>query len=41
LAATDIMKKWTSVISNWALTAQQLAIYFEDRMKVDLNLGEY
>ena len=41
LAARDIMKKWTSVISNWALTAQQLAIYFEDRMKVDLNLGEY
>ena len=40
LAARDIMKKWTSVISNWALTAQQLAIYFEDRMKVDLNMGE-
>ena len=26
LAAQDIMKKWTSTISNWALTAQQLAI---------------
>jgi transposase-like protein len=40
LASQDIMKKWTSVISNWALTAQQLAIYFGDRMKIDLNLGE-
>jgi putative transposase len=40
LAARDIMKKWTSSISNWALSAQQLAIHFGDRMKLDLNLGE-
>lgn len=40
LAAQDIMKKWTSSISNWALSAQQLAIYFGDRMKLDLNLGD-
>lgn len=40
LAARDIMKKWTSTISNWALSAQQLKIHFGDRMKLDLNLGE-
>lgn len=39
LAAKDIMKKWTSPLSNWALTAQQLAIFFEDRMILDLNMG--
>lgn len=39
LAARDIMKKWTATIYNWALAAQQLAIYFGDRMKVDLNMG--
>ena len=40
LAARDIMKKWTSTISNWALSAQQLKIHFGERMKLDLNLGE-
>ena len=39
LAAQDIMKKWTSTISNWALTAQQLAIYFGERMNIALKLG--
>jgi transposase-like protein len=39
LASQDIMKKWTTSISNWALSAQQLAIYFGDRMKLDLNIG--
>jgi len=39
LAARDIQKKWTTSISNWALSAQQLAIYFEDRMQLDLNIG--
>ncbi len=39
LASRGIMKKWTSPIANWALSAQQLAIYFEDRMKLDLNVG--
>lgn len=40
LAARDIMKKWTTTIYNWALSAQQLAIYFGDRMKLDLNMGQ-
>ena len=39
LASRDIMKKWTTSISNWALSAQALAIYFEDRMELDLNIG--
>lgn len=39
LASRDIMKKWTSTISNWALSAQALAIYFEGRMKLNLNMG--
>ena len=39
LASQDIQKKWTMSISNWALSAQQLAIYFEDRMQLDLNIG--
>jgi len=40
LASMDIQKKWTSKLANWALCAQALAIYFEDRMKLDLNMGE-
>ena len=37
LAQQQIMKKWTSPIQNWALKAQQLAIKFGDRFKIDLN----
>lgn len=40
LASMDIQKKWTTKLSNWALCAQALAIYFEDRMQLDLNMGE-
>ena len=40
LASQDIMRKWTSSIANWALSAQQLAIYFGDRMQLDLNMGK-
>jgi len=40
LAARDIIKKWTTKLSNWALSAQQLAIHFGDRMPLDLKLGE-
>lgn len=40
LVSQHIMKKWTSKLSNWALSAQQLAIFFGDRMKLDLNVGE-
>jgi len=40
LASMDIQKKWTTKISNWALCAQALAIYFEGRMQLDLNMGD-
>lgn len=36
LAVQSISKKWTSPLQNWAITAQQLAIKFGDRMKMDL-----
>jgi transposase-like protein len=36
LASQQIMKKWTSPLQNWSLTVQQLAIRFEDRMRLDL-----
>ncbi len=39
LVSQQIMKKWTSPLSNWALSAQQLAIFFGERMKLDLNVG--
>ena len=39
LASSDIMNKCTTSLSNWALSAQALAIYFEDRMELDLNIG--
>lgn len=37
LATKNISKKWISPISNWALTSQQLAIRFGDRMPLELN----
>ncbi len=36
LASQQIMKKWTAPLQNWSLTVQQLAIRFEDRMRLDL-----
>lgn len=36
LAVQSISKKWTSPLQNWAITSQQLAIKFGDRMKMDL-----
>jgi len=30
-------KKWTSPLQNWALTVQQLAIKFGDRLPLDLT----
>lgn len=39
IASQNIMKKWTSTLQNWALSAQQLAIYFGPRMHIDLNVG--
>ena len=32
----EVMKKWTSLLQNWGLTVQQLAIHFGKRLKVDL-----
>ena len=40
LAAQNIMKKWTSPLPKWALIIQQLAIHFEGRLDLKLNLGE-
>jgi transposase-like protein len=37
LATKNIEKKWTSPLQNWALTVQQLAIKFGDRLPLDLN----
>jgi len=37
LATKNIEKKWTSPLQNWALTVQQLAIRFGDRLPLDLT----
>lgn len=37
LATKNISKKWISPLANWALTSQQLAIKFGDRMPLELN----
>ncbi len=37
LAHNNISEKWTMPLSNWAITAQKLAIWFPGRMKLDLN----
>lgn len=36
LVVDNISKKWTQPLHNWALTVQQLAIRFGDRMKIGL-----
>lgn len=38
LASCQIMKKWTNPLQNWALTVQQLAIRFGDRIKLDITV---
>ncbi len=38
LAIRNISKKWDKPINHWCLAAQQLAIKFEDRMPLNLNL---
>ena len=40
LASRSIMRKWTTTIYNWALSAQQFVIIFGNRMQVDLNMGD-
>lgn len=37
LSHQNISKKWIMPLSNWSQTAQQLAIWFEDRMQLDLK----
>ncbi len=37
LATRNIKKKWTAPLQNWALTVQQLAIRFGDRLPLDLT----
>ena len=38
LGSMDIQKKWTTKLSNWALCIQALAIYFEGRLELELDL---
>lgn len=37
LAQNNIKKKWTMPLANWGMTAQKLAIWFPDRMVLDLQ----
>lgn len=37
LAHNNISQKWTMPLINWGITAQKLAIWFPDRMVLDLN----
>ncbi|WP_316753966.1 IS256 family transposase [Pedobacter gandavensis] len=37
LAHNNISQKWTMPLNNWGVTAQKLAIWFPDRMVLDLN----
>lgn len=37
LAHNNISQKWTMPLSNWGITVQKLAIWFPDRMILDLN----
>ncbi|MFT6709509.1 MAG: putative transposase [Flavobacteriales bacterium] len=37
LATQRIEKKWSTPLQNWALTVQQLAIKFGDRIPLDLS----
>ena len=40
LVTQNIMIKWTATIQKWALVIQQLAIHFEGRINIQLNLGD-
>lgn len=37
-ACQKIAEKWTAPLQNWALTISQLDIYFEGRLKLELNV---
>ena len=36
MAYTEISKKWTKPLRNWAITLAQLSIHFEGRLKLKL-----
>jgi len=38
-ACQKISEKWSMPLSNWALTISQLSVYFEGRLKLELNLN--
>ena len=40
LISQNITRKWTSVLANWALAAQQFYIHFPERFELDLNMGK-
>ncbi|GAA3566844.1 hypothetical protein GCM10022395_16340 [Snuella lapsa] len=41
LATMNIQKKWTSPLTNWSLTVQQLYIKFGDRIQLDLKTNPH
>lgn len=38
MAVQNITKKWTMPMRNWSLTVSQLAVLFEGRLKLDLEI---
>ncbi len=38
LTIQNIVKKWTQPMRNWSLTVSQLAVFFEGRLKLDLEI---
>lgn len=38
MAIQNISKKWTQPMRNWSLTVSQLAVFFEGRLKLDLEV---
>jgi len=37
-ACQKIEQKWTAPLQNWALTISQLDVYFEGRIKLEINV---
>ena len=38
LTVQNVTKKWSQPIRNWSLTVSQLAVFFEGRLKLDLEI---
>jgi transposase-like protein len=38
MAIQNIMKKWTQPVQNWSLTISQLAVFFEGRLHLPLEV---